>query len=99
MTLRDWTRQLEQNPTDWDLYGPFSDWLEERCRTQQAYAIRWMAKHRKTPERHGRWWTWGLPGYAEPCHAIPEEMINSSAYFSKGTFWQQVEALGRGWPN
>lgn len=87
-TEADLRRAIEENPTDFDRFGVYADWLEENGREAHiVYCWRWMELHQSFPQKiesgpeagHWRWASWITKTENEP-HQLPQFIYDALRY-------------------
>jgi hypothetical protein len=71
MTQDDWLKLYEDNPLDFALLLPWSDWYEEQGDPRAAACLRWCYQHQRAPDsiKYSKlWWNDMIadPGTASP---------------------------------
>jgi hypothetical protein len=73
MTLDDWLAVYEQDPLDFGLLLPFSDWCREQGDERAAACLLWCHAHERAPDTASmqeRDWIWWNAGYSG-CSSLP----------------------------
>jgi hypothetical protein len=65
MTLDDWLAVYEQDPLDFGLLLPFSDWCREQGDERAAACLLWCHRHERAPDgpSMGNWIWWNAGEY------------------------------------